>query len=201
MKIVHVYAKNIQMFVDAIEGTDLRLNASQDLDYLVSSLQQFNARDILGLVIFANPMTKKCLTLIKKFDSLFVFRRFPIIIISDEASALRDAGYFRVRHSDVYCVDSEDNSISDIEMNAIFTTLLTHSDELYDLSVIPDERRSKEFVRTHGEAKRATMSPQLVQLLNQLGRSALDEDISGRQRRDPGQGKEGVPAYDPTLLS
>lgn len=201
MKIVHVYAKNIQMFVDAIEGTDLRLNASQDLDYLVSSLQQFNARDILGLVIFANPMTKKCLTLIKKFDSLFVFRRFPIIIISDEASALRDAGYFRVRYSDVYCVDSEDNSISDIEMNAIFTTLLTHSDELYDLSVIPDERKNKEFVRTHGEAKHATMSPQLVQLLNQLGRSASDEDISGRQRRDPGQGKEGVPAYDPTLLS
>ncbi len=202
MKIVHVYADNIEMFASAVEDTDLRLNASRDLNYLLSSLQQFNARDVLGLILFANPMTKKCLKLIRKFDDLFVFKRFPIIIISDEASALRDAGYFKVKHSDVYCVDSEDNSISDTELNAIFTTLLVYSDEPYDLSVIPEERKAKDYARTHGELRETSMSPQLAQLLKQLGRSASDEDISERRRgRGPEEGKEGIPAYDPSLLS
>lgn len=202
MKIVHVYTKNVQMFADAVEGTDCRLNASQDLDYLVSSLQQFNARDVLGLVLFANPVTKKCLKLIKKFDELFVFKRFPIIIISDEATALKEAGYFRTKHSDVYCLDSEDNSISDIELNAIFTTLLVYSDEPYDLSVIPDERKIKEYARTHGEFKEMTMSPQLAELLNMLGRGDPDENLSGgRGSAGTQEGEAGFPNYDPTLLS
>ena len=102
------------MFADAVDGTECRLNASQDLDYLVASLQQFNARDVLGLVLFANPLTKKCLKLIRKFDDLFVFQHLPIIIISDEASALKAAGYFKVKNSTVYTLDSEDNSLSDI---------------------------------------------------------------------------------------
>lgn len=197
MKIVHVYTQNVQMFADAVEGTDCKLNASQDLDYLISSLQQFNARDVLGLILFANPLTKKCLRLIKKFDDLFVFKRFPIVIISDEATALKEAGYFRVKHSDVYCVDSEDNSISDIELNAIFTTLLIYSDEPYDLSVIPEERKAKEFARTHGEMHEPTMSPQLAELLKTIERGESDESVLGG-RRGP---SEGLPAYDPALLS
>lgn len=179
MKIVHVYARNLQMFADAVDGTECRLNASQDLDYLVASLQQFNARDVLGLVLFANPLTKKCLKLIRKFDDLFVFQHLPIIIISDEASALKAAGYFKVKNSTVYTLDSEDNSLSDIEMNAIFTTLIVSSDEVYDLSVIPAERKIKEYTRTHGEIERPMMSAQLIELLNKLGRSASDEDNSG----------------------
>lgn len=201
MKIVHIYTKNVQMFADAVEGTDCRLNASQDLDYLVSSLQQFNARDVLGLILFANPLTKKCLKLIQKFDDLFVFKRFPIVIISDEATALKEAGYFRTKHSDVYCIDSEDNSISDIELNAVFTTLLIYSDEPYDLSVIPDERKVKEFARTHGERKEAVMSPQLIELLNTIGRGDSNEGVSGGRRGSRPKEGEGLPAYDPTLLS
>lgn len=181
MKIVHVYAKNIQMFEDAISGTECRLNASQDLDYLVSSLQQFNARDVLGLILFANPLTKKCLKLIRRFDDLFVFRRLPIVIISDQAVALSEAGYFRAKHSDVYVVDSEDNSISDIELNAVLTTMIASTDEIYDLSVIPAERKIKEFARTHGEIEDKRMSPQLVDLLKRIGRGASDESDSERR--------------------
>lgn len=198
MKIVHVYAKNIQMFADAVEGTDCRLNASQDLDYLVASLQQFNARDVLGLVLFANPMTKKCLKLIRKFDDLFVFKRLPIIIISDDATALKEADYFKVRNSDLYVMDSEDNSISDIEMNSIFTTLLVSSDEIYDLSVVPAERKIKEYARNHGEREQKKMSPQLVALLNQLGRSASNDSNHRRPwRREGPEDSEERPGYGP----
>lgn len=181
MKIVHVYAKNIQMFADAVEDTECRLNASQNLDYLIASLQQFNARDVLGLVLFANPLTKKCLKLIRKFDDLFVFKRLPIIIISDQATALKQAGYFRVRNSDVFVIDSEDNSISDIELNAVFTTLIASTDEIYDLSVIPAERKIKEYARTHGEIEDKKMSPQLSDLLKRIGRDDSDESVSERQ--------------------
>lgn len=178
MKIVHVYAKNIQMFDDAVKDTECRLNASQDLDYLVASLQQFNARDVLGLILFANPLTKKCLKLIRKFDDLFVFKRLPIVIISDQATALKEAGYFRVKHSDVYVVDSEDNSISDIELKAVFTTMIASTDDIYDLSVIAAEKKVKEYARTHGEITDRRMSPQLIDLLKRIGRGASDESNS-----------------------
>ncbi len=205
MKIVHVYAQNVQMFADAVDGTECRLNASKDLDYLVSSLQQFNARDVLGLVLFANPMTKKCLKLIRKFDDLFVFKRLPIVIISDDATALKDAGYFRVKHSDIYVVDSEDNSISDVELNAVFTTLIASTDEVYDLSVIPAERKMKDYARTHGEREEKRMSQQLIDLLKQLGRSAPNEGICGRQHGHTGteseDGAEFEGLIDPTLYS
>lgn len=199
MKIVHIYANNIQMFADAIEGTECRLNASQDLNYLIASLQQFNARDVLGLVIFANPLTKKCIKLIRRFDDLFVFKRLPIIIISDQAIALSEAGYFKARNSDVFVLDSEDNSISDIELNAVFTTLIASTDEIYDLSVIPAERRIKEFARTHGEIEDKRMSPQLIDLLRRIGRGASDESNSERQwpgaeRKEGETRKVGFPA-------
>lgn len=205
MKIVHVYAHNIQMFVDAVEGTECRLNASKDLDYLVSSLQQFNARDVLGLILFANPMTKKCLRLIRKFDDLFVFKRLPIVVISDDATALKEAGYFKVKNSDVYVVDSEDNSISDVELNAVFTTLIASTDEVYDLSVIPAERKAKEYMRTHGEREEKRMSQQLVDLLNQLGRGAPDESIRrGQHGHESAEGErraEVQSQLDPSLFT
>ena len=141
MKIVHVYAKNLQIFVDAVKDTDCRLNASQDINYLTNSLQNFNARDVLGLVIFANPITKKCLNLIRRFDNLFSFKQMPIIIISDNANELYRDGYFRVKNSLIYLIDSEDNSISDVEMSQIFTTLLALSGNIYDLSCCTYEQR------------------------------------------------------------
>ena len=139
MKIVHVYAKNIQMFVDAVEGTDLCLNASVDLDYLLDSLQNFNARDVVGLVLFANPFTRKCVKLIEKFDNFFSFRPMPIILINDQATALYRAGHIKVSNSKLFLIDSEENSIADTELNSIFVTLLTFYDSMYDLSVCARE--------------------------------------------------------------
>ena len=93
MKLIYVYAKNLDVFVEAAKDTDCRLNASVNVDYMLSSLSSFNARDVLGLIVFANPMTKKCLKLIKSFDDLFTNR--PIIVINDDAKNLFEAGYLR----------------------------------------------------------------------------------------------------------
>lgn len=177
MKIVHVYAQNIQMFADAVEGTECRLNASKDIDYLLSSLQQYNVRDVLGLIVFANPLTKKCIKLLKRFDDLFVFKRLNVVVISDNATELNAAGYFKLKHSNVYVVDSEDNSISDIELNAVFTTLIAATDTIYDLSVIPAEKKVADYARTHGEREEKHMSPQLVRLLQQIERGGASESV------------------------
>lgn len=170
------------MFEDAIKGTECRLNASKDLDYLLASLQQFNGRNVLGLVVFANPFTKKCIKLIKEFDDLFTFNRLPIIVISDQATDLYDAGYLKVHHSDLYLLNSEDNSISDIELDAIFTILVASTDDIYDLSVIPAERKERDNIKTKGERKELTMSKELIDLFDYLNKGELDENNNSGRR-------------------
>lgn len=177
MKIIHVYAKNVQAFVEAAKDTDCRLNASSDLDYMLNSLQNYNARDVMGLVVFANPMTKKCLKLIQAFDELFVFKKMPIIVINDDVAQLRDRGILKVKNSKLFLVTSEENSISDIDMAQIFVTLLTFSDALYDLSICPPEVKAK-VVNRVGERKEIEMSTQLLEFLDFLKRSELYEDRS-----------------------
>ena len=178
MKIVHVYAKNIQMFVDAVKDTDCRLNASKDIDYLLGSLQNYNARDVMGLVIFANPMTKKCLKLIRKFDELFVFKEMPIVVVCDTATELHSRGYFRVKNSKLFLVDSEENSLSDVELNAIFTTLVSFTGTMYDLSVCPPEVKDYHPTGANGDAD-PQMSEQLKALLKSLKGSEQYEDSRG----------------------
>lgn len=178
MKIVHVYTQNVQMWVDAVSGTDCRLNASRDIDYLLSSLHSYNARDVLGLIVFANPMTKKCLRLIKKFDELFVLQPMPIIVINDQATALHQQGYFKVRHSKLYLLDSEENSLSDIELNSIFTTLISYSTYMYDLSVCPPEVKA-ELPSGADDKADVKMSEQLQNLLQTLRGSDRVESRSG----------------------
>lgn len=175
MKIVHVYAKNLEVFADAVKDTDCRLNASQDINYLLSSLQNYNARDVLGLVLFANPITKKCLRLIKKFDNMFALHPLPVIIVTDNAKEMYNMGYFRTKHSQVFLVESEDNSVSDVEISAIFTTLLAFSDDMYDLSVCAPENKAN-LHNSSGEVAEPVMSEQLTALLQTVKGSELFED-------------------------
>lgn len=167
MKIVHVYAKNLQMFIDAVKDTDCHLNASSDINYLLGSLQNYNARDVVGLVVFANPMTKKCLELIRKFDNLFVFKRMPIIVINDNATGLKEKGYFKVNNSELYVLNSEENSISDLDICSIFVTLLAYNDSIYDLSVCPLEH-PKTLHNKVGDRKELVMSEELNILLKDI---------------------------------
>lgn len=182
MKIVHVYAKNLDVFIDAVKDTDCRLNASQDINYLIGSLQNYNARDVMGLIIYANPVTKKCLKLIRRFDELFVFKHMPIIVVSDMATEMYNRGYFKVRNSNLYLINSEEDTISDIEVSAIFTTLLATSDMVYDLSICPPENKAKHFDRI-GEQREPTMSPQLAELLESLKRSEFYADSGGEHTK------------------
>ena len=172
MKIVHVYAHNLQIFVDAVKNTDCRLNASKDINYLINSLSNYNGRDVLGLVLFANPITKKCLKLVKKFDELFVFKQMPIIIVTDNAKEMYNNGYFHVRNSKVFLLESEDNTISDVDMASIFTTLLAFSDSMYDLSVCAPENRTS-TVAIQSDKANKTMSDNLVKLLASLKERSL----------------------------
>lgn len=153
MKIVHLYAQNLQAFVDAVKGTECRLHASRDINYLIANMQNYNVRDVMGLIVFANPMTKKCLRLISKFDNLYVYQSLPVIIISDNVQELYQAGYFKVKHSTLYLVTSEEDSISNVDMDAIFTTLLASTESIYDLSGCAAERKPIEPVTSKFEEK------------------------------------------------
>lgn len=137
MKIIHLYANNLDLWADAVSGTDIRLNGSTDLDTLSESILDFNIRDVVGLVVFANPLTKKTLGLIRRFDQLFVYRRLPIVLISDNITEAWGSIRFKVHNSDLYLLDSEENTISDIDIQRVMTTLLASDGNLYDLSACP----------------------------------------------------------------
>lgn len=167
MKIIHVYAKNVQMFADAINGTDCKLNASKDINYMLNSLQNFNARDVVGLIVFANPLTKKCVQLVHKFDQLHTFKKMPIVIINDSAVEICSEGIFKVKNSKLFALDSEDNSISDLDMSTVFTTILGYSSSIYDLSSCRGEKKNS--INAHaGGAKELQMTEELSGLLNYL---------------------------------
>ena len=143
MKIAHVYAQNLEIFGDALEATGCRINGSKSLDYLIKSLPNYNARDVMGLVVFRQHMTKKTLKLIKTFDELFVFSPLPIIVICDDAEELYAEKRLVVKNSPLFLINSIEGTISDIDVRRIFTTLSCMSDTMYDLSAIDFGKRSK----------------------------------------------------------
>lgn len=143
MKIVHVYAQNLQIFSDALESTGCRINGSRSVEYLIRSLPNYNARDVMGLIVYRQHMTKKTLKLVKAFDELFVFSPLPIIIVCDESYDLFEQGVLDVKYSPLFLVQSVEGTISDIDLRRIFTTLSCMSDTMYDLSEINQNRRYK----------------------------------------------------------
>lgn len=166
MEIVHVYAKNIKIFDDAVKDTECRVNAYTSINSLIKSLTSFNARDVLGLVVFSNPITKGCLRLIDKFDDLFVFKETPIIVVSDNAEDFVNSGVVRVKHSKLMALNSVEDSLSDSDLNRIFATLVLYNSKVYDLSVCGMGKEGSKY-GVVGE-KVLDMSDDLKGLLSEL---------------------------------
>lgn len=133
MKIVHIYARNLEIFTNALESTGCRVNGSSNIAYLRKSIYNFNARDVMGLVVYREHLTKKLLKLIREFDELFVFSPLPIIVVCDDASNLVSSKILKVTNCPLFIVDSVDGTISDIDLRKIFTTLCVLSDTMYDM--------------------------------------------------------------------
>lgn len=136
MKIIHVYSRNLSIFEESIKWTGCCLNGSKDVKYLIKSLPNYNVRDVLGLVIFQRHLTRRTLGLIKSFDEYFVFSPRPIIVICDEAYALYEAKKLKVKYSPLFLIDSLEGTVSDIDLERIFTTLVCMSGDMYDLKSV-----------------------------------------------------------------
>lgn len=136
MKIVHVYSGNLEIFEESLKGTGCCLNGSKDVKYLTRSFPNYNVRDVLGLVVFQRHLTRRTLGLIKTFDEYFVFNPRPIIVICDEAFALFEAKKLMVKHSPLFLIDSMEGTISDVDLQRIFTTLVCMSGDMYDLKSV-----------------------------------------------------------------
>lgn len=133
MKIVHIYSGNLSVFEDVLKGTGCCLNGSRNAQYLQKSFPNYNVRDVLGLIVFQQHITKRTLRLVKTFDDYFVFSPKPIVIVCDEAIELFQAGRIVVKNSPLYLIDSMDGTISDVDIERIFTTFVCVSGEMYDL--------------------------------------------------------------------
>lgn len=154
MKIIHVYAQNLKIFEDALDGTGCRINGARDMRFLQKSFSNFNARDVMGLIVFRRYMTKKTLRMIQAFDELFVFAPVPIIIVCDDATALCKSKKVKTKYAPLFAVDSVDGTISDIDINKMLTTLCCFSNEMFDMSGVRVTRRADEIIISHvGESQ------------------------------------------------
>ena len=182
MKILHVYARNLSIFERALEGTGCRVNGSVDLTYMRRSFANFNARDTMGLVVFKNPMTKKTLKLIKAFDDLFVFSPMPIIVISNQATALYQARQLRVKNSPLFLIDSLEDTISDIDLKRIMATLSCMSGDMYDMSEIEERHVRKKAITSVLEVPTASLAEEVLATYAELGGSKVNADK--REKRE-----------------
>ena len=171
MKIVHIYARNLKVFEEALEGTGCKINGSCHVNLLERSLANFNVRDVLGLVVFRRVMSKKTLKLIHTFDSLFVFKPLPIVIVCDDAVALVEQRKVTTKHCPLYALNSEEGTISDVDMNRIFTTLACWADEIYNLEEV--EHKNKETLPERREKERKGARTEAEEVL--AGLRALEE--------------------------
>ena len=165
MRIVHVHSLNLQLFEDAVSGTGHFVNGSTDPIKLLKSLQEYNARDVVGLVIFRRHLTKNCLRLLQYFDKLFELSPKPIVVVCDEAFALYRSGKLHVNNSPLYLVDSIDGTISNIDLGRIFTTLSFSVGDPYEFSSL---ERSNENVLRNPEHDTASKTTSLVSELLSL---------------------------------
>lgn len=171
MKIAHVYAKNLQIFTEALESTGCRVNGSQDVDYMLKSLANYNARDVMGLIVFRQHMTKKLLQLVTEFDSLFIFNPLPIVIVCDDAEELYAEGLVKVKNCPLFCVNSIEGTISDVDLQRIFTTLSVMSGSMYDLSAFEtgkQQQRAADGTPVKSAAPDALLADEVLSELESL---------------------------------
>lgn len=177
MKILHVHAKNLKIFEDALDSTACRVNGSQDLDYLLKSLTRYNCRDIMGLVIFRQTLTRKTLRLIRAFDELFIFDPRPIVVICDDAEQLYKEHKLRVKYAPLFLVNSVDGTISDADIRRVMTTLSCMTGEIYDLSEVEAKHRKREQSREDRQIQATLIADEVLQEISRLGGSTHAHNV------------------------
>lgn len=174
MKIVHLCADNLQIFEDSLEGTGCKVCGARKVSDVKKAFALYNARDVMGLVVYKQYLTKRLLGLIKAFDDMFVFEPKPVVLVCDDAEELCKAKTVKTKNSPLFAVNSIDGTISDIDICRIFTTLSCLSNEMYDLSDIGfsgDGRRSV----VPGEEETASASllaDEIIQRYSELERGS-----------------------------
>lgn len=136
MKIVHLCAENLQVFEDALEGTGCKICGARNPKDVRRALSHYNARDVMGLIVYKQHLTRRLLDLIHFFDELFVFDPKPVLLVCDDAEELCTDRIVTTKNSPLFALNSVDGTISDIDLCRIFTTLSCLSSEMYDLSCV-----------------------------------------------------------------
>lgn len=133
MKIVHILANNLDIWQNAVIGTSCLVNAYVDISELINSLPQYNARDVVGFIFFPTSLTPKLLKNLKLIDGFFKYLKTTAIIIGDNADKFLETHYIPLPNIDLYMLNSENGSISDTDINNIFTLLLAAYGDIYKI--------------------------------------------------------------------
>lgn len=154
MKIIHLLANNIKVWSSFLQKTEYHVNAYTDLGGLNKSLIQYNARDILGFILFPDNMDESVWKFLKRIDRMYQFRKMPVILISNNTDSEVVSTKKDFTSLEIYSIVAEDNSISDLDINNSILLLLALNDCVYP--VLDRNRSNKQIeseVHLSGEAR------------------------------------------------
>lgn len=148
MKIVHLLAKNLEIWDSYMNNTDCFVNAYVDLAELKDSIIKFNSRDVLGFILYPDSISSDILDFLEYIDKAFSFRRIPVIIIVSTADKSIQALQKHYDSLDIYMLNDEDKSISDVDINNSILFLLAANDAVY---TIVEEKKIKKILDVNTE--------------------------------------------------
>lgn len=132
MKIIHLLANNIKIWAEYLDGTEYYVNAYTNIEDLETSIVNFNARDVLGFILYPSNISTSFLEFLDRIDKKFVTKITVILVTHQNDKGLQ---YISGRYKllNIYNIISEDNSISDVDINNAIILLLASNDAIYPL--------------------------------------------------------------------
>ena len=153
MKIIHLLANNIKIWAEYLDKTEYYVNAFTTIDDLEESIIKFNARDVLGFILYPSSLNTAFLNFLSRIDKMYVTSIPVILITSPEEDKTLQSLANKCTLLDIYNIVSEDNSISDIDINNSITLLLAANDAIYPLYDVKQKRISIHAKELPEEAK------------------------------------------------
>ena len=81
MKIIHLLANNIKIWAEYLDKTEYYVNAFTTIDDLEESIIKFNARDVLGFILYPSSLNTAFLNFLSRIDKKYV-TSIPVILIT-----------------------------------------------------------------------------------------------------------------------
>lgn len=152
MKVIHLLANNIRVWADFLNKTEYYVNAYTSVKELEKSIVRFNARDVLGFILYPDFISEEFVRFLDRISESYM-TKMPVIIITEPNEKFISQLSGRYPTLDIYHVEAEDNTISDLDIKNSIVLLLAYNDNIYPVFDVRPKRISLRNEGIPDEAK------------------------------------------------